>query len=403
MWDMALYRRINDCLRSMMPDPENDISQLRWKTSDLSVASCDELKNQWQALADDAREPNPFVDWYFVRSAAKHLNLQRGALIFQVWSGDRLVGVMVFASNWSVGRLPVPVMATLKHDYSFLGAPLIAGGFENNFASALVEWLDAKPKSALGIYFVDQASNGPFMRAMMARESKGERCYHRVHSFTRASQIFADRSASTSQSFSPKKKLRAKFRKLNDLGSVKFEVLSDQQFLSAWIDEFLLMEAQSWKSLGGTAVANNASHEAFFRNVLADAFTLGKLRFCRLSLDEKAIAYSFDLLHNREAFAIKIAHDRALDKYSPGVLLEQANLNDLVANKIVRSIDSCAAEDHPVLNGLWAERKEIVQYVVSGKSIIGRAWIGFIIWASDFSRVLRAKVSSFKRRQANEK
>ena len=102
----------------------------------------------------------------------------------------------------------------------------------------------------------------------------------------------------------------------------------------------------------------------------------GKLRFCRLSVDGRIIASSFDLLHGQEAFAMKIAHERSYNQYSPGVLLEQANLNDLMGQEIVKMIDSCAAEDHSVLNSLWTKKKEIGQILIGGRGVMSRFYIG---------------------------
>ena len=57
---------------------------------------------------------------------------------------------------------------------------------------------------------------------------------------------------------------------------------------------------------------------------------------------------------------LKIAYDEAYARFSPGVLLELDNL-DLLARGDIDWMDSCAAENHPMIDSLWGERRTIVR------------------------------------------
>lgn len=351
--------------------------QVDWKVIPLTVAACDGLREDWDRLSALAVEPNPFSNWYFVRSSAAYLKEAEASFLFQVWDSDTLIGLMPIARNNAVGRLPFPVFKTMIHDYAFLGTPLIADGFQHAVVKALTAWLDTKPAGARGLHLDKQALSGSFVKAVLASgQAEGRPC-RIVHKYSRAAEGFGEASALPEGRFSRKKKIRSKFRKLQSTGVVVFEVLKNKEHLTRWTDEFLALEKQGWKAEGGTAIASDAQHELFFRQMLAEALSRGHLRFCRLTLDNKAIAYSFDLVHGREAFALKIAHDRAFNQFSPGVLLEQANSNDLLSNNSIDRIDSCAAEDHSVLNSLWTEKKEICQILIGGKGFFNRAYANF--------------------------
>jgi hypothetical protein len=71
--------------------------------------------------------------------------------------------------------------------------------------------------------------------------------------------------------------------------------------------------------------------------------------------------------HGDGAFSFKIAFDEALGRFSPGVLIEIANLRAVQGDARIGWMDSCAAPDHPMIDSLWAERRTIVQYRVALK------------------------------------
>ena len=60
-----------------------------------------------------------------------------------------------------------------------------------------------------------------------------------------------------------------------------------------------------------------------------------------------------------------LAFDEALGRFSPGVLIEIANLHAVQDDPAIGWMDSCAAPDHPMIDSLWAERRTIVQYRIA--------------------------------------
>src|SRR3546814_5811349 len=77
----------------------------------------------------------------------------------------------------------------------------------------------------------------------------------------------------------------------------------------------------------------------------------------------------------RGGFSFKIAFDETMSRFSPGVLIEIDNLRRVLNRDDLDWMDSCAAADHPMIDSLWGERRQIVQYRVAlrgvGRSI---AW-----------------------------
>jgi hypothetical protein len=69
------------------------------------------------------------------------------------------------------------------------------------------------------------------------------------------------------------------------------------------------------------------------------------------------------------ACAFKTAFDERYARFSPGVLLQLENLA-LLDREDIEWCDSCAAPDHPMIDGLWTERRAIGRFSVA---IGGRA------------------------------
>ena len=93
----------------------------------------------------------------------------------------------------------------------------------------------------------------------------------------------------------------------------------------------------------------------------------GKLMMMKMTLDDQVIAMHLCVLgSNTGAFAFKSAYDERYAKYSPGVLLELENIYVALDNKaLITWMDSCSVPEHPVLNRLWAERKQMTNLHLS--------------------------------------
>ena len=83
----------------------------------------------------------------------------------------------------------------------------------------------------------------------------------------------------------------------------------------------------------------------------------------RLTLDGKVIAMLINFMTPPGGFAFKIAFDEDYARFSPGVLIKIENLK-VLGRPDIEWMDSCAVENHPMINSLWAERREIVRITV---------------------------------------
>jgi hypothetical protein len=68
------------------------------------------------------------------------------------------------------------------------------------------------------------------------------------------------------------------------------------------------------------------------------------------------------------AFSFKTTFDEAYSRFSPGVLLQCENLLMLDRDDVAWT-DSCAAQDHPMIDHIWRERRAVgrISIAIGGK------------------------------------
>ena len=103
--------------------------------------------------------------------------------------------------------------------------------------------------------------------------------------------------------------------------------------------------------------------EGFFRDAVAEAFAHGRLEFRRMDLDGAPVAMLINFVASPGSFSFKTAFDEAYARYSPGVLIQLDNLAS-TSRAGVEWMDSCAAQNHPMIDSLWGERRAVVRVSV---------------------------------------
>ena len=160
-----------------------------------------------------------------------------------------------------------------------------------------------------------------------------------------------------------RKEIKRLSARLRELGTVAARRLTPDEPLEPWLNAFLMLEQSGWKGHQGAALANTPQTEAFFREALQGARAAGKLDFLRLDLDGKPLAMLVNFLSAPGSFSFKIAFDEDFARYSPGVLIQIENYAILSRQGIVW-MDSCAVENHPMINAMWAERLPVIRVTV---------------------------------------
>ncbi len=343
------------------------------------VAAIDaHLVEAWSDLAGQASEPNIFYEHWFLRPALAQFELHPDLCLFLLWASEpghsQLLGLLPIGPAERFGRWPVPHVQNWMHHNCFLGTPLVRKGFEQLFWEQLLVALDQSNWPGF-LHINGMTIGGPLDRAMRMVCGKQKRRCDLVHSEARAllqSHLDSDAYFQENVRGKKRKELRRQAKRLDELGDVTYSQYSGAAGLDQWIDEFLRLEKTGWKGLGGSALDSSEQTREFFRNALIGAAEAGQLERHDIRLEGTPLAMLVNFQSGRGSFSFKTAFDEAFARFSPGVLLQLENLK-ILENPSIDWMDSCAAEDHPMIDSIWSGRRHIGRFSIELKGVSRRA------------------------------
>ncbi|MGF7152716.1 GNAT family N-acetyltransferase [Novosphingobium gossypii] len=325
-----------------------------WRSLEAEVAA-------WDRLARTAAEPNPFFESWYLLPSLRHLPGTDTVSILRFEQDGRIAGLLPVFRSSRYYRWPVPQISNWLHDNCFCGVPLVEAGAEVPFWRAVLDWADAQPGPALFMHLRGIVVGGPIHTSLQIAAAQDGRQVEVVHREARAmlaSDLAPAAYLETSLSGKKRKELRRQAARLAEEGPLSVDRRDDDDGIAQWCDDFLRLEMSGWKGRAGSALGSAQGTARLFRASLEGAAAQGRLERLTLTLDERPIAMLATFLTPPGAYSFKTAFDEAYSRYSPGVLLQRENLAMLERPEIAWS-DSCASADHPMIDHLWRERREI--------------------------------------------
>jgi hypothetical protein len=336
--------------------PHARVTALDWRE-----AECADFRHAWDALALLAAEPNPFFEsWYLLPALRSHDPAGKGRLLC-VYHDAELIGLIPLARLPRYYGKPVPHWSAWMHGNCFLGAPLIAKNCELVFWAALLDWADQSAGAGLFLHLPQLPLGGPSECALIkicAGQGRPVGLVHREERAMLSTELAPDAYLEVALSAKKRKELRRQFTRLSELGELRIEQRRDDLHLTSWIEDFLALEHSGWKGSAGSALASHQTTTQLFKEALSGAAGRGRLERLTLWLDDEPVAMLASFLTPPGAYSFKTAFDERFARFSPGVLLQRANLA-MLDDPLIIWTDSCAAADHPMIDHIWRERRAI--------------------------------------------
>jgi CelD/BcsL family acetyltransferase involved in cellulose biosynthesis len=312
-------------------------------------------------LAERTGEPNPFFESWYLLPALRVHDPAGEVRLLRAYHAGVLIGLIPLARLPRYYGKPIPHWSAWMHGNCFLGAPLVAKGFEPAFWQALLDWTDNHAGAGLFLHLPHVPLDGPNHRALTALCAMQRRPAGLVHREDRAmlaADLLPEAYLEAALTGKKRKELRRQFARLSELGELTIAHCRDDAGLGPWIEDFLALEHSGWKGSAGSALASHHTTAQLFREALPGAAARGRLERLTLTLDGEPLAMLASFLTPPGAFSFKTAFDERFARFSPGVLLQRANLA-MLDDPAVAWTDSCAAADHPMIDHLWRERRAV--------------------------------------------
>lgn len=320
---------------------------------------------QWRDLSDHAAEPNGYAlpDWALAVDALSRGRMNNNALA--AFSDDsELIGLMPVISAWRAYKLPLPALVSADL-WPPLGTFLLDRSMPVEAAAALIR--EARTAGAHALVLRDVPLDGAAMQALTAALAD-ERLKPQVLQSHARAMLDATRDADDllrdALGSKKLKELRRQRNRLAELGEVIYTIASTPADTLPALDVFLKLEASGWKARRGTALLQDASHAAFIRQAVHDLAARGQCQIISLYAGDTAVAAAVVLRHLDRAFYFKLGVDEQFAKFSPGVQLTLELTRQMCADPDIRSVDSTAIPNHPMIDPIWRDRLAVGDILV---------------------------------------
>jgi len=122
--------------------------------------------------------------------------------------------------------------------------------------------------------------------------------------------------------------LTKRYARLQRLGPVDVEVVTDWQRVDRAMHDGLRIEAAAWKGENGTAMISDPRVAEFYTRLARREADIGQLRLTFLRVAGERIAFTYLLQSRYKLYAVKIGYDPRYHAYSPGNMLLNLILKD---------------------------------------------------------------------------
>ncbi len=332
---------------------------------------------QWESLAAHALEPNPFYEHWVLRPALEAYAHGEVACV-AVFLHDRLAGLFPFERLKRYRGLPLKALRSWRHRHCLLGTPLLRAEGAADCLRALFRWAREQRLDALELDYV--AADGPLQLALLEALELEDLPALAMDRFARAllrresdAQTYLARSLSAQY----RKQLRRLGRRLAEHGRVEQVELAPDGDVAQWTRQFMDLEASGWKGSHGTALACRKEDGRFASQVFAEAHRRGRLIALGLDVDGKPASRLCGFVAGEGSFYFKTAYDEALERFSPGVLLELDLIAKVHALPHIQWTDSFTAPGNALMKRLWKDARAI-QRVAIGLTLPGRLAVSLL-------------------------
>ena len=312
------------------------------------IASLQAIVPQWEDLARDAAEPNPFYEHWMLIPALQAYGAG-GLRCIAVWQ-DGTLAAMIPMEERRLRGLPLRALHSYRHRNMLTATPLVRRKWMGKVVAAL---LDKTPARALQFDWLPVA--GAFYGALGDALAARALPWLATDAYERA-VLLCDRDPRERYNSNTRNNLRRCQAKLDAIGSVTPARLSPGDDLDAWTRDFMRLEASGWKGRAGTALSCREDDRRFVAAVLPEAFRRGRLLLTGLDLDGRPLARHVILRAGEGAFSFKLAYDEAHASASPGLLGEVENVRQCLETPGLRWLDSNTARESSGYWRVWKDR-----------------------------------------------
>lgn len=316
------------------------------------------LVADWEALAAEAVEPNPFYEHWMLLPALAAYGAGEDFRCIAVWDNGTLGALFPMRLERRFHGLPVRVLRSWRHRNMLVCTPLIRARSAARCLAALFE-----SRLAPMIEFDWMSAGGLLYGAVARAAAEGGLPWVVTDAYARA-LLVRDRDPRERFNSNMKNNLRRCESRLRACGELTSVRLTSGDDVTTWMHEFMRLEASGWKGRAGSALGCREDDRRFVAEVFGEAFRRGRLRITGLDLEGHPLARHCMFIAGDGAFTFKIAYDETYQRCSPGILAEVDNVRQFMETPGLRWIDSNTAPESESYGRVWRDYRTVQRIAV---------------------------------------
>jgi CelD/BcsL family acetyltransferase involved in cellulose biosynthesis len=286
------------------------------------------LESDWDALLGEASCDLPFLthDWF--RLWWEHFGKHRRVAILVARKAGKLVFAMPLMEareRWFPAALPKLHSLTNAHSYRY---QILLQRGEEESVRAVWEALKRRRRPWHLLELERFPVGYPADEALMGAARQDGHAVGVWHGGVSPYLTLQGTWERYFESLKPKfrSNLRNRTKRLEKLGRLEIEMVSDRSGCSAALQDALGIEEASWKGEAGSAIASDATLRGFYTAWGERAAERGWLRLWFLKLDGRRVAFEYNVEYKGVLYCQKIGYRPELHPYSPGQVLKRSVL-----------------------------------------------------------------------------
>ena len=337
----------------------------KWDLELSKPVNAPEMENLLSKYRDKSLEGNFFFEKTFLAAAFARMNTHETSLI-TVWETldtERSLRMYFPMVQEKIGFPGIKAWRCWSHDYAPLGVPIVSEVDSGEVIDRFLQLLGQIENSAYcALVFPDIPLKGVFAsRLREALEISDTPYCEKLHGARAILKPDKSTSSGVVLDINSKKRrnLQRQLRRLGELGQLELESVKSYKDVILRFEEFLLLEARSWKGNKGTSMHTIKKTAAFARQAVTQSAKENKCTIYSIRLDGNSVASLIMLNSDGVFYPWKIAFDQNFSLYSPGSVLIYLVSKSIGAEPgFVRS-DSLAGFKNNLMNPLWKQRMEL--------------------------------------------
>jgi CelD/BcsL family acetyltransferase involved in cellulose biosynthesis len=284
----------------------------------------------WDLLVKNAAITHPFLDHSWIRGWWESFGVGRKLNILTVTHADELVGIApLMISSERIYGLPVRVVGSIYNDHTPRFDFIVSRDYAQVCEAVWRHLWEHRAEWDV-LRFCQLESTSPTL-SQFHRLAGNQDCLLGVwpsneSPYLHLTNRFNDHFATLPRGL--RANIRRRMKRLEEIGPVEFEQVTDEAEIDNALADALRMEAGTWKGAAGTAIACDQSVAGFYSSIAHSAARQGTLYFTFLRLNGQRIAFDLSLIYDQRLFKLKPGYLQEYHACSPGQQLTTMTIRD---------------------------------------------------------------------------